>query len=382
MRSAPTRLMLSLALLAWPAAAGAYPNDIDFSGLAKWQNGCDPFGKEDDCQLERNGTAAVPDQRAFDGLMEELAAVMAPRWAGPAKTSGQAGFNVVAEITAHRINNHHSYWGRALERSARKKDRDVVLPVMGTMQGWVGKGLPYGIEVAAGGTYLMESRIAALGVQGRWALNEGFFWLPDFAITGGANRVLCLGLPSQPPLTERERTLGTTKTSCTNDLTMFTLTTGAVVSKTFSLLGMVTLTPFAGWQKVFLHASGPTVDTDESSNDTNLVGEKFRFRDYKMWGDFVGQDCGEADATAQDCITDHTGTPQLANLVLRRNKLYGGVRVHFSVLEATLQTELTHIRGTQWDLTGVTFDGSTGGLRGVTTPDLQLAATFRLGFLF
>ncbi len=370
---------LALLLAAAPAAR-AYPNDVDFSGLARWQDGCDPFGKTP-CEPLRDGARTLPDQKAFDGIVEELGVVMAPRDVGPASTGGQSGFGAAVEVSVHRINNQHNYWARSLERSARKDNQDAVYPAMGTTQVWLKKGLPYSFQVAAGGTYLLESRVMALGAQGKWTLNEGFFWLPDVALTLGANKTVCLGLPSLPPTSDGERTAGTAATSCANDLDLFTVTAGAVVSKTFALLGMVTVTPYAGWQKVFVHAFSPYVDQDETTNDR--TGETFRFRDYKVWGDFVGQDCGEAGSTTQDCFLERgTNMPQILNVIGRRNKLYAGVRVNFSILEATLQAEATHIRGTRWDIGSPSFVGQNARLTGVVTPDWHMGGTFRVGLLF
>jgi hypothetical protein len=376
-----SRGLLLLALGTVAPAAWAYPNDLDYSGLVKTQGDCDPFSTKGECEPLKNGDKVVPDQRGYDGLVEELGTIMAPRWVGAAGTPGQAGFDLGAEVTVHKFNNQHSYWSRALERSAvQKANRDFVYPVMGTAQLWLRKGLPYGLEGALGGTYLLESRMFALGAQGRWALSEGFFWLPDFALTGGINRVLCVGLPSQPPLNATDSANGTVRQACGTDPGIWTAALGATVGKTFSLLGMVTVSPFVGWQKIFVHASSPYVDQDETTNDR--TGEAFRFRDYKVWGDLVGQDCGEAETTVQDCITASDGSPQLANLFLRRNKLYAGLRARFAVLEATVQGELTHVRGTEWAVDGVAVDGEVARLRGVKMPDLQYAATFRVGLLF
>jgi hypothetical protein len=365
----------------WAAAAlaQAYPNDVSYAGLAQWQDGCDPYGKTECLPVKDASGRVMGDQRAFDGLAEELGVILAPRDVGPASTGGQSGFDLAVEITGHRINNRHDYWARSLERSARSDSRDVVYPAMGTMQAWLKKGLPYSFQVAAGGTYLLESRIMAVGVQGKWTLNEGFFWFPDVALTAGANKTLCLGLPSSIPLGD-ERANGTTKNSCANDLDMFTVTAGAVVSKTFAVLGTFTVSPYAGWQKIFVHSFSPFVDGDPTSNDR--TGETFKFRDYKVWGDFVGQECGEADVPTARCFTDAQGAPQLLNLVSHRNKLYAGLRVNFSIMEATLQGEMTHIRGTAWDVGTLAFAGDTLRLDGLGMPDLHLGATFRLGLIF
>jgi hypothetical protein len=371
------------ALLASPALH-AYSNDIDMSGLAKWQGDCDPFGSRA-CQpvREPGSNQVVADQDAFDGLVQEMGVVLAPRDFGVAKTPGQAGMDVTLDLAVHRINNHHSYWGRTLERSARKSRRETVLPVMETGQFWVKKGLPYSLEFGVGGMSLLESRIVALGAMGKWTLNEGWFWLPDVSLTTSANRTLCLDLPSAPPMNSTESAAGTTWTSCNSDLDLLMATAGANISKTFAFLGSFTLTPFAGYQKVFVHAFAPVIDRDESNNDR--VGDTFTFRDYRMWGDFVGQECGESGTDITDCFIEKKNTvplPQFYNLLTHRNKLYAGLRLQFWALQASLLGEVTHVRGTRVVVQDPTVAPDYMGFKGINLPDFQLAGTLRVGIVF
>jgi len=388
MRVGALWLGLASAAVCLPLTAHAYPNDLDFSGLVKWDGDCDPYGDNGaQCVPARDSENRVlPDQRAYDNLVEEMGVLMAPRDVGLAKTPGQAGFDVGAEVSIHKFNNQNNYWARSMEKAARRNG-DAVFPQLGTLQVWLKKGLPYSLEIQGGGTYLIESRYFAVGAMGKWTLNEGFFWFPDLALTAGANRVLCVGMPSSPlaPNDPEPAQRGTALNSCPADLNLFTATVGAVISKSFSLLGMFNVSPYAGWQKIFVHSFGPRVRLDERSNDLDSPNDSVRFRDYKIWGDLVGQDCGEADVSAESCFLDRTGTqpvPQLARLLTHRNKLYAGLKAQFWILQAMAQGELTHIRGTEWNLSSPRFTPTTLRLAGVATPDFQLAATLRLGFYF
>jgi hypothetical protein len=374
----------------WATAspAGAYPNDVDLSGLVEHEGGCDPFASDGaNCEPLKDASGAVPDQQAFDGLMEELAVILAPRDVGLAKTPGQAGFDVGAEVTLHRINNQRDYWARTLEQSTHwdraTEARPPVYPAMGTAQFWAKKGLPYSFEVGAGATWLLQSRMVAPGVMAKWTLNEGFFWFPDVALTAGANRALCVELPSTVPFNDVERASGTTPTSCGTDVALLTATLGAVVSKTFAFAGMLNVSPYAGWQKVLLHAFSPQLDRDEHTNDK--TGETFRFRDYKFWSDLVGNACGEAGTDVGDCVMDRSGTtplPQVHRWFTHRNKLYGGLNVQFAILQAQWQVEMTHIRGTGWKVESPAVNTAKLALVGVSTPDVHFASTLRLGFRF
>src|SRR5205807_936694 len=86
------------------------------------------------------------------------------------------------------------------------------------------KGLPFSFELGARVGWIEQSRMYVGMLELKWALNEGFTYLPDIAVGGRIAKLM----------NSRD----------------FDLTTGGLdvsVGKQFAIAGMVTLTPYVGW---------------------------------------------------------------------------------------------------------------------------------------
>jgi len=220
----------------------AAPNDVLLTGLVERDAAGNPV---------RNPSTdlVMGDQEAFKGLTTELGFVFSPHALSPAETTGHAGFDIGVDYTLHFIQTQNEYWSTATERGRQGK---VVPPVLQTIGVRARKGLPFSIEVGAGGKYLFESHMYALGADLKWALNEGFIWFPDFALTAGVNRLI-----------------GNKHV----DLTV--ATAGAQLSKTFGLFGMMRIAPFLGYNYVMINAASSVVDPNPA--DASDIGGNFTF---------------------------------------------------------------------------------------------------------
>ena len=99
------------------------------------------------------------------------------------------------------------------------------------------KGLPFSFEIGARGGWVEKSRMGTATLELKWALNEGFTYLPDIGVRGNITKLL---------------------NSRDFDLTAGGLDIG--IGKQFAIGGMVTLTPYVGWNLVFVGASTSNVD--------------------------------------------------------------------------------------------------------------------------
>ncbi len=186
-------------------------------------------------------TATNRDTEAFKLLSRDLGLVFAPRYLSPAETLGQAGFDVGLSMsfTTTQAGDH---W-RALEGSNCKGDTpstncnayDPGGFLTGQIQ--VRKGLPFSFELGGTLTHLFESELVALGTDIKWSLNEGFFLLPDFAVRGSVNNVV-----------------GSSDMNLTNG--GFDVS----VSKAFGVAGVVNITPYAGWNRLWIFSSSRLLD--------------------------------------------------------------------------------------------------------------------------
>jgi hypothetical protein len=101
----------------------------------------------------------------------------------------------------------------------------------------VRKGLPWSFEVGARFAWIEKSSMAAATGEVKWALNEGLAYLPDVGLRGFATRLL---------------------NSKDFDLTATGLDLG--IGKKFAIGGMLTLSPYAGWNLVWVGANSNTID--------------------------------------------------------------------------------------------------------------------------
>lgn len=229
--------------------ATAAPNDIVLNGLIQRDANGDP--------VRSNSTDLVlGDQDAFKGLTTELGLMFAPRPLAPAETPGHAGFDIGLDYTLNFIQAKNSYWSDATERGLNGRSMPPVLHTLGFR---ARKGLPFSFEMGAGGSYLFESHMYTVGADIKWALNEGFVWLPDLAVSAGVNRLL-----------------GNDQI----DLTM--ASAGGMLSKTFGLFGVMRLSPFVGYNYVLINAASAVIDPDPSSADD--IGGNFAFDQVSLLG--------------------------------------------------------------------------------------------------
>lgn len=96
----------------------------------------------------------------------------------------------------------------------------------------VRKGLPFSFEMGARVTWMDRSSIFAGMFEGKWAVNEGFAYLPDIGVRLHAMRVFN-----------------------TRDFELTTTGFDLGVGKQFAIGGMITLTPYGGWNLVFVGAN-------------------------------------------------------------------------------------------------------------------------------
>lgn len=177
----------------------------------------------------------------FRAFAREFGAAITSVTLTPPETLGHAAFSVNAELSV--VN-----FSQATEDGDLSEG--VILPTqrLGTESAGVDgallipsihvrKGLPWSFELGGRVGWIEKSRMAIASGEFKWALNEGFTFLPDVGVRGHVTRLFN-----------------------TRD---FELTAGGVdlsVGKQFAIGGMVTLTPYAGWNLVWVGASSNSVD--------------------------------------------------------------------------------------------------------------------------
>jgi len=167
-------------------------------------------------------------QELFESLMTELGLATAPVFLAPAETLGLNGFSFSLEGTIAPISGEEDFW---LIPTEGKPGSVIFIPHI-----HVRKGLPFSTEIGAQLSYIPESELFVVGAEAKWALNEGFYWIPDLAVRFTINHMIG-----------------------SKD---FELSTGGwdiSLSKAFGIGGMLSLTPYAGYNMHFIHSSSHVV---------------------------------------------------------------------------------------------------------------------------
>lgn len=237
------RFAASAALLS-TAVALAAPNDFRIQLLG---NPNDPT----------TGNDANANFRAF---AKEMGAALTSMNLMPPATLGHSGFAVAAELSVVSLR------GVATGTAPTDTEPKFIMPTEGNFdpQGsyrgpmllpslHVRKGLPWSFEVGTRVGWIDRSDMAVATLEVKWAANEGFALLPDVAVRFHATRLFN-----------------------TRD---FELGAGGLdfsVGKKFAIGGMVTLTPYGGWDLVFVGAGTPRlVDFQPSRTEAQAYSGQY-----------------------------------------------------------------------------------------------------------
>jgi hypothetical protein len=170
----------------------------------------------------------TPEANAnFRVFAKELGAALTSFNLMPPSTLGHLGFAVNADLSV--VNFRTNSFLLPTETSS---SGSILLPSV-----HVRKGLPFSFEVGARAGWIERSNLVLATIEVKWAVNEGFAQLPDIGIRGYGTRLLN-----------------------TRDFELFAIGLDLGVGKRFPIAGMVSLTPYAGWNPVWVGAFSNLVD--------------------------------------------------------------------------------------------------------------------------
>jgi len=218
-----------LALVALAATARADTNDFKIYQLGNPQVG---------------GTGYTPRADSnFRAFVRQFGAAITSVNLSPPDTLGHSGFAINAELSVV------DFQGATLPTEGQFKG-PMLIPSL-----HVRKGLPYSFEIGARAAWIEKSRMGAGTFELKWAINEGFAYLPDIAIGGKITKLI--------------------------NARDFDVTCGGLdisVGKQFAIAGMITLTPYVGWNLLFVGATTSSIDFRPSRTlaESDTPGEQYR----------------------------------------------------------------------------------------------------------
>jgi hypothetical protein len=215
------RISAIAALLCGGLALAAGPNDFRITTLG---NPTDP-----------DPLRATIANANFQAFAKEMGAALASSDLTPPGTLGHSGFAATMELSVVSLK------GISRGDTPPANQPWFIMPTEGKFGGsfllpavHIRKGLPWSFEIGTKVGWLDKSQMAVGTLEAKWAGNEGFAYLPDVAVRFHATRLFN-----------------------TRD---FELGAGGLdfsVGKKFAIGGMITLTPYGGWDLTFVGASTP-----------------------------------------------------------------------------------------------------------------------------
>lgn len=179
-----------------------------------------------------------PSNRGFRIFANQLGCAMSSWNLSPPETLGHSGFNFAFEYAVVQVNSEPQNWPR-FGRTTTGADSTTPPPsdmlLMPTAH--VRKGLPFSFEMGAKISYLQFSRMTAATIEAKWALNEGFVYLPDLGVRGFGTRLIGA-----------------------RDFALTTAGFDIGLGKQIPVGGMLTLTPYAGWNIIYVNATSSVID--------------------------------------------------------------------------------------------------------------------------
>jgi hypothetical protein len=231
-----------LALAAAPAAR-AEPLDIDLTRIGApdpevWTTVLFKAGglTLDPAQLAREA------KQRFAVLSTEMALALSSAVLQTASTTGHSGFAVDLEVATMTVEGGKigtapppSLAGTFTNRTWATNSTEPAMLYLPSVH--VRKGLPWSFELGGRMIYLAQSSYYAAQGEAKWALNEGFDYLPDFAVRGAYTRLF-----NHP------------------DWNLGTADLDVMLSKRWGLRGVISLTPYLVGRLTYVSASSGRMD--------------------------------------------------------------------------------------------------------------------------
>lgn len=197
----------------------------------------------------RDGSpGCLPDDAAFAKLVNQYGFAFAPTAMHSARTTGLGGFHVSMEAVYTKISSDAAYWHEGTQgavdpasNTASTSNADPS-PLLQLYSAKIRKGFGFGLELTGSVGFMPKTSIIAGGADVRLSLLEGFRRglpgiLPDIAVGGGVRTI-----------------------SGTAEMQLTTAAVDAQISKPLPLADSSILTPWVGYQYVWIFGDSGLID--------------------------------------------------------------------------------------------------------------------------
>jgi hypothetical protein len=268
-RKAAALLTLALVSLAFAPTAHADKYDLRLSRLYGFDDNAGKWAGRYNNHLGRRINSSI----AFEKLMGDMGAALAPRFLGPGATTGALGFRIGFNYSITNIPEDDSAWQSVLtpwgdvpwayDSDPNPGNVTGADSYLQTIQFHVRKGLPFSAEVGGTITKLLQSNLWGVGLELKWAALEGFRFAPEIAFRSAISTF-----------------------QGSKDYALLVASADAIISKMIGIAGLFKLGPYLGYNFLYTHGSSNVIALPKSGNsvDQQVFPSANDFRHYIAFG--------------------------------------------------------------------------------------------------
>ncbi|MDY7228430.1 hypothetical protein [Hyalangium rubrum] len=297
--------------------------------LATLVSGAAAYADAYDLQIENFGNPNAQGSTAnadFQAFSRAFAATLTSTNLMPPETLGHSAFNVSAELSVVSLPGPDSV---RIPTEQEGQPGSVLVPSV-----HVRKGLPFSVELGARVGWVEKSRMVAATGEVKWAVNEGFTYLPDIGVRAHVTQLMGV-----------------------RDFSLTASGLDAGIGKQFPLGGMVTLTPYGGLDFTFVSGSSSRIAFPV---DASTCAPQ-------------NQAAPRCDST--EVLLQNTASYERVRLKDNMNqRIYGGVRFIGGVLQLGAEISVTRLGNVKVDPSNP--ESETRGLPSIFTFNTSLGLDF------
>ena len=240
--------LVALILAARAAPALADPLDLDLEKLgapstAVW----DEIATRQGLSIDSAALAASSRQR-FALMSSQLGLALSSFILAPASTTGQLGYEIdletaYAPVSSKAVGIQEAGLSAGAFPVRSAPPSYLLLPAV-----HVRKALPMSVELGGRAIYLNQSQLMAAQAEVKWAINEAWWYLPDFAVRGALTHLFGQ-----------------------RDLDLSTADLDLMVGRRFGVGGVLNLTPYAAFRLTWVGARTDRIEFAPNLSPTNQV---------------------------------------------------------------------------------------------------------------
>lgn len=278
------------------------------------------------------GTRCLPDNLAFKRLVSQLGFAFAPSAMHSARTTGYGGFDVSVEANYTPISANRDYWKRGTQGEVDPTNKQAATTnsspdnLLQLYSLKARKGFGFGLEIAGLVGFMPQTRLLGGGADVRMSLLEGFrrgFFgiFPDVAAGGGVRTI-----------------------TGSSELQLTIASFDAQISKALPIASSSVLTPWIGYQHLWIFGDSGLIDLTPATNAQASCGYGgVRVPGNGAPGETV-YDGGPICTNGPNTGADFNNNTVFDNVRLERHRLLVGFNYRYEMVMggAQLATDLTN----------------------------------------